>query len=344
MIRPFVVAVISVTLCAAVYSILPADSLRAESNPIYKDGDTYVELKDAEDLKGASGPFSHPYIIDVEKLKKVLSSISFREKGVLSTKGGGKVFTKTETERLASLISDALSKSTADEYLYVYSPRGRPLLNDLETVFSLFVIDEDMNIAFSRVQARIENVPGSNRSKTPSKDPTSMKDGGFWELAVGDGQKYKEGHRNWLIINLREKAFDVKPPAASMPQEEGEYDSYSRTDPVMEERLKKIEEQIGLTSPDNSAPPVQVQPSTPSSSGDDDGNMNQKFRDLKELLDNDLISPEDYQYKKKELLKRESQTKKSIPQRLKDLRSLMDEGLITDKDYEAKKRELLDRL
>ncbi|HCN19631.1 MAG TPA: hypothetical protein DIS73_05025 [Planctomycetia bacterium] len=72
--------------------------------------------------------------------------------------------------------------------------------------------------------------------------------------------------------------------------------------------------------------------------------MNQKFRDLKELLDNDLISPEDYQYKKKELLKRESQTKKSIPQRLKDLRSLMDEGLITDKDYEAKKRELLDRL
>ncbi|HLG28958.1 MAG TPA: hypothetical protein VI387_02000, partial [Candidatus Brocadiales bacterium] len=63
MIRPFVVAVISITLCAAVYSILPADSLRAESNPIYKDGDTYVELKDAEDLKGASGPFSHPYII-----------------------------------------------------------------------------------------------------------------------------------------------------------------------------------------------------------------------------------------------------------------------------------------
>jgi len=161
---------------------------------------------------------------------------------------------------------------------------------------------------------------------------------------VGEGQKYKEGHRNWLIINLREKAFDVEPPAASMPQEGGEYDSYSRTDPVMEERLKKIEEQIGLTSPDNSVPPVQVQPSTPSSSGDDDGNMNQKFRDLKELLDNDLISPEDYQYKKKELLKRESQTKKSIPQRLKDLRSLMDEGLITDKDYEAKKRELLDRL
>lgn len=342
MMRPFVVAVISVILCAAAYSVFPADSLRAESNPVYKDGDTYVELKDAEDLKGASGPFSHPYIIDAERLKKVLSSISFREKGVLSAKGGGKVFTKTETEKLASLISDALSKSTADEYLYVYSPRGRPLLNDLETAFSLFVVDEEMNIAFSRVQSRLENVPGSNRSKTPSKDPTSMKDGGFWELAVGEGQQYKEGHRNWLIINLREKTFDAEPPAASMPLDEGVYDSYSRTDPVVEERLKKLEEQIGLASPNNSAPPVQPQPSTPPSSDDD--SMNQKFRDLKELLDNDLISPEDYQYKKKELLKRESQTKKSIPQRLKDLRGLMDEGLITDKEYEAKKRELLDRL
>lgn len=342
MIRPFVVAVTSVILCTAIHSILPADSLRAESNPIYKNGDTYVELRDAEKLKGVSPPFSHPYIIDVEKLNKVLSSISFREKGLFSKKGGEKVFTQSETARLASLISDALSKSNADEYLYVYSPRERTLLNDLETVFSVFVIDENMNIAFSNIQSRVDDVPGSNRRKPSSKDPTSMRSSGFWELALGDGQKYKEGHRNWLVINLQEKAFDVEPPV-SMSEEAGEYDLYSRTDPALEERLKKIEEQIGIVEPNYPAPPARLQPSR-GPSYDDEDNMNQKFRDLKELLDNDLISPEDYQYKKKELLKRESQTKKSIPQRLKDLRNLMDEGLITEKDYETKKRELLDRL
>jgi hypothetical protein len=86
------------------------------------------------------------------------------------------------------------------------------------------------------------------------------------------------------------------------------------------------------------------QPTEDESSSEEGMSLNQKFKDLKELLDDDLISPEEYSYKKKELLKRESKSGGSVPQRLKELRNLLDEGLISDRDYEKKKRELLERL
>ncbi|MFQ5956340.1 MAG: hypothetical protein ACE5KK_01045 [Candidatus Brocadiales bacterium] len=341
--RRFVALVVKAVFCTCVYYfVIPACSVLAASNPIYKDGDTYVELRDAKELKGASPPFSHPYIIQEDKLRKVLSSITYREKGVFVKKGGKKVFSKSEVEALPPLIVDALSKSTANEFLYVYSPRDRALLSNLETVFSAFVTGENLNMAFSRIQARVKKMPG-NRKNSSAREPTSMKGSGFWELSLGEGQSYKEGHRNWLVINLQEKSFDVE-PLVSRAEEKEEYDFYNnRTNPIIEDRLRRIEEQIGLGASTGSSPEIRTPaPREPEPAEQD--NLSQKFRDLKELLDNDLISPEDYKYKKAELLKRESKTRKSIPQRLKDLRDLMDEALITEKDYEKKKRELLDRL
>ncbi len=344
MIGSFADAVVRVLFCTLLYFVLPAESIQAEPNPVYRDGDTYVELKGAKGLKGASPPFNHPFIIQEEKLRKILSSLSYRQKGILVKKGGRPVFNNREVETLAPLIADALSKSNANEYLYVYSQRDRTLLDDMETVFSLFVEDDDMNVAFSRVLSRAGSVPRTNRRKTfAEKDPTSIKSSGFWELAHGEGQVYKEGHRNWLVINVRERTFDVEPEPLVSFAEEDDFEFFNnRTNPVIEDRLRKLEEQIGLKggpAPIASPPPARGQAA-------DDGteNLSEKFRDLKELLDNDLISPEDYKYKKKELLKRESQTGKSIPQRLKELRNLMDEGLISERDYEKKKRELLDRL
>ncbi|MHC4196395.1 MAG: SHOCT domain-containing protein [Planctomycetota bacterium] len=345
MIGSFADAVVRVLFCTLLYFVLPAESIQAEPNPVYKDGDTYVELKDAEGLKGASPPFNHPYIIQEEKLRKILSSLSYRQKGILVKKGGKPIFNNKEVETLAPLIADALSKSNANEYLYVYSQRDRSLLDDLETVFSLFVEDDDMNVAFSRVLSRADNVPRTNRKREFSeKDPTSIKSSGFWELAHGEGQVYQEGHRNWLVINVKERTFDVEPePLVSLAEEEGEVEFFNnRSNSVIEERLRKIEERVGLK--EGSAPVAPLPRAKKPAADDGTENLNEKFRDLKELLDNDLISPEDYKYKKKELLKRESQTGKSIPQRLKDLRNLMDEGLISERDYEKKKRELLDRL
>ncbi len=343
--RRFVSVRISTALFTFIsFCTLFACSIQAASNPIFKDGDTYVELRDARDLKGASPPFSHPYIVQADKLKIVLSSISYKTKGVLGKKRGRKVFSKAEVETLAPLIADALSKSTASEYLYVHSVQDRALLSDLETTFGAFVTGEDLNMAFSRVKSRTRSMPGrSNRKNRQSfEDPTSIKSSGFWDLLPGEGQSYKGDHRNWLVINLQEKTFEKK-PLVSLAEEETEYERRSRTNPIIEERLRRIEEQIGLLSTSGSNPkihtPVQKGPNP--TEGE---NLSKKFRDLKELLDNDLISPEDYKYKKAELLKRESQTGKSIPQRLKELRNLMDEGLITERDYEKKKRELLDRL
>ena len=337
-------AVVRILLCTLLYFVLPAECIQAEPNPVFKDGDTYVKLKDAKELKGASPPFSQPYIIQEEKLRKILSSLSFRQKGILTKKGGKPVFNRSEVETLAPLIADALSKANANEYLYVYSQRDRSLLDDLETVFSMFIEGEDLNVAFSRVLSRAGSVPRTSRRKTfAAKDPTSIKSSGFWELAHGEGQVYKEGHRNWIVINIKERAFDVEPePLVSLADEEGDFKFFDRTNPVIEDRLRRIEEQIGMKSGSVSvAPPP---PSRQTAPDDGEENLSEKFRDLKELLDNDLISSEDYKYKKKELLKRESQTGKSIPQRLKELRNLMDEGLISESDYEKKKRELLDRL
>ncbi len=344
MIGSFIAAVVRAAFFSLILIVLPTGSIQADSDKIFKDGDTYVELKNAKKLRGASPPFSQPYIIKEEKLSNILRSLYYREKGILGKKGGKKIFNETEIETLVPLITDTLSKANADEYLYVYVPRDRALLDDLETIFCVFVTEDNINLAFSSVRSRskrmLRSAPRRDRS---TKDPTSIKSSGFWELGLGEGHSYKQGHRNWVVINLHEKTFEATPasPLAEREQEKG-FEFFAHTNPALEERLRQLEERVGIVSSDGSI--SGFQPTEDESSSEEGMSLNQKFKDLKELLDDDLISPEEYSYKKKELLKRESKSGGSVPQRLKELRNLLDEGLISDRDYEKKKRELLERL
>ncbi len=344
MIGSFIAAAVRAAFFSLIFIVLPTGSIQADSDKIFRDGDTYVELRDAKKLRGASPPFSHPYIIKEGKLGNILFSLYYREKGILGKKGGKKVFSESEIETLVPLITDTLSKVNADEYLYVYVPRNRVLLDDLVTIFCVFASEGNINLAFSSVRSRSKKIPRSGPRKDYStKDPTSIKSSGFWELGLGEGHKYKQGHRNWIVINLHEKIFDAGPasPLAEREQEKG-FEFYAHTNPALEERLRQLEERVGIVSSDGSI--SGFQPPEDESSSEEGMSLNQKFRDLKQLLDDDLISPEEYGYKKKELLRRESKSGGSVPQRLKELRDLLDEGLISEKDYEKKKRELLERL
>lgn len=308
MIGSFAVSVVRVVFFTVLCLVLPVSSVQAESSQKYEHGDIYVELKDAKKLKRASPPFSHPHIIPQGKLRNILSSVSYREKGLLLKKGGKKVFNDAEIEALTPLIAEVLAKANEEEYLYVYVPRGRLLLSDLETTFIVFTKGKDLNIAFSRMQSRAKEVPRSNRKKRSLvKDPTTIESSGFWELMLMPGQTFEKGHRNWIVMNLQEKTFDAEPGASVAGGEGGreEYGFYERTNPVLEERLKKLEERIGVVSPDGSISAFKPSPKAKPSPKEEE-NLSEKFRDLKALLDEDLISPEEYAYKKKELLKRES--------------------------------------
>lgn len=312
----------------------------AGSTVIYREGTTSIELRDASGLKGLETPFNHPYIISEAKLRNILFSLHYREKGLLKRGASKKVLNQEEIDKILIPMVEALSKARPEEDLLVSLRSSGGLLHDFSSSFTCFVTGGHLNIAFRQLKAKSGDTPTSKEWKVQAPpEPTSISHSGFWELVSGEGHVLKEGHTNWVVIDMENEAFKKEPTSLVRQRRDKLYGP-------LEERLRKIEEAVGLTSSDEE----QNAPTRDSPGGGieqappQEKDLGQKFKDLKKMLDEELISPEDYAHKKAELLKEESSSDKGIPDRLKELRNLKDEGLITEKDYEKKKEELLDRL
>lgn len=317
-------------------TFLALSDAQAAPRLIYKDNTFSVEIRDVKKLKGIKPEksFSHPYFITEDRLRNILNAIYYQEKGLLKKKDSRRVFGREEIEIVVPPIVEALSKAAPGEDVFVTYSSKRSLLSDLASTFSLFATDKYLNIAFSQVRST-EKGPGpsfKDWKKGSPEEPTSVSDSSFWELVPGEGQRLKENHKNWLVIEVDNPSFDKK---SALVQEEEEPGPSG----PLEERLKRIEAQVGL-APGSTPQEELASKEEPYR----DKTLTQRLRELKGLLDEELISPEEYEYKKTEILKKDFPKDKTVTERFKELRNLKDEGLITEKDYEKKKKELLGKL
>jgi hypothetical protein len=333
---------------------------------IFNEGKTYIRLEELKSTKGASKTFlNHPQYLSKDTLASVLSSIYFKEKGIKGSSKEQYVFHESELLKLTPHIADAFIRASPSQYILVNSnyTKGKMLVkSDVYTIFGLFVSSNKLNVVFSRIQ--YEGIINKGRDKTKKfgdyggtafVDPFSITKNPFWEINIHSGQRLKKGHDNWLIIDLEKDAFakkeDYEKKVAPSDKQEGVkvYGTKERVSgsPKRVETKSSIKDQLLELKELETTGLITSEDYERRKAeilvGKQEKSIREKFIELRKLKEGGFIGDIDYENKKRDLLDKddESERERNIKDVLSEYLELRDEGFITDKDYDYKKRKLL---
>ena len=280
--------------------------------------------------------FNHPYEMVGNVITNALSYIYYEERGLLKKKGSLRVFQDDEIKKLVPLIVQAFSVATPTQVVAVSSHSERMLLTDKQNYCILFISEHSLNIAFSRIhmfQTYNDSISGKKRNVVSKENPAAINHSRFWKLVPSAGQRLEPDHENWLVIDLSEEMYQQ--PVA---QRVGTVDEKIKTGTSeLDTRLKRLEERLS-----NTGVSKELEPTSSAREIHSESKIKNKLIILRELVDDGVISEEDYDYKKAKML-REAMSDMSVKEQLREIKDLQSEGLITEDDYNEKKKELLDQ-
>ena len=280
--------------------------------------------------------FNHPYEMVGNVITNALSYIYYEERGLLKKKGNLRVFQDDEIKELVPLIVQAFSVATPTQVVAVSSYSERMLLTDQQNYCILFVSEHSLNIAFSRIhmfQTYNDSMSEKKRNTMLKENPAAINHSRFWKLVPSAGQRLEPDHENWLVIDLSEEMYQQ--PVA---QRVGTVDEKIKTGTSeLDTRLKRLEERLS-----NTGVSKELEPTSSAREIHSESKIKNKLIILRELVDDGVISEEDYDYKKAKML-REGMSDMSIKEQLREIKDLQSGGLITEDDYNEKKKDLLDQ-
>lgn len=176
---------------------------------IYKDGLITVKHEKMTIIRdGYHIKFHHPLQLSESVLARILSSVSYQEKGLLRRKGILKVFHHEEIRRLTPLIVQAFSTATPSQAIIVSSYFKRIPLTDRHNYCIMFITDHSFHIAFNRVHKFLTYNDFMSEKKgrfMTRESPVKKRRSSFWRLVPLSGQQLAPGYENWLIIDLPDK-------------------------------------------------------------------------------------------------------------------------------------------
>ena len=251
------------------------------------DHNTSVEIREELDENGnvIKKNYNHPYYFTAGGLTNILSSIFYTQKNLmLGTKGKQRLYQKAELQVIIPPILSAFSMANDSQDILVFSTVDKVLLADAQSYFSMFISNNELNIVFSDIQNKKSVNDGRafrKNNKAKFKDPFEVKRSGRWNLIPMEGQRFAPGHQNWLIFDLSSNLFGVAGNGSS----NNANNNPSQTD----SRSRTIERKV-RTSNNFIEKKEKYQ------------DVRDKLKELKVLSDEGLISDEDYELKKKELL------------------------------------------
>ena len=252
------------------------------------DNNTSVEIREELDEKGdvIKKNYNHPYYFTAGGLTNILSSIFYTQKNLmLGKKGKQRLYQKAELQVIIPPILSAFSMANDSQDILVFSTVDKVLLADAQSYFSMFISNNELNIVFSDIQNKKSVNDGrsfrkSNKSKF--KDPFEVKRSGHWNLIPMEGQRFAPGHQNWLILDLSSNLYGV----AGGGNNSNNVDDNSLKAGA---RARTIERKVRTSN--NFVEEKQKYQ-----------DVRDKLKELKVLSSEGLISDEDYELKKKELL------------------------------------------
>lgn len=303
----------------------------------YKDGKVTVRHEELPVKRdGSRIKFHHPYQMMGNVITNILSYIYYEEKGLLKKKKTLRVFQDDEIKILTPLLIQAFSVATPEQVVIVSSYSERMLLTDQQNYCILFISDHSLNIAFSRVhmfQTYNDAMSEKKRNTASKENPSAINHSRFWKLVPSAGQRWEPDHENWLVIDLADEMYQQP-----IVQRVGTVDERIKKDTSeLDTRLRLLEERLG-----NTGVPKQFEPGSPPREVSSESGIKNKLTVLRELVNDGIISEEDYDYKKAKIL-REGMNDMSLKDQLREIKDLHTEGLITEDDYNEKKKELLDQ-
>ena len=311
--------------CTNLKDFVKNDQVEDQRNNIYNQGKTYIKLEEVKSTKGASKTFlDHPKYLNKDLLSSALASIHFKGKGISLGKERN-VFLESELLDLSPHIADAFSKASPSQYILVqsnYNKGKRFLKSEVNTIFGLFISNDKLNVVFSRIQyVNLQDKDAEDSlllgdAETTFVDPFSITKSPFWRIIPRPDQKFKKGHENWLIIDLKKDTFVQK-------------EDYGKK--ITPTDTQGVSNAAGTGAIMSSSPSTVILPRM---------SIKDQLLELKELEATGLITKEDYELRKALILGRKQE--KSIKDKFNDLRKLKEDGFISDIDYDHKKRDLLE--
>ena len=346
--------------CTDFKSMVKDSQVSSPRDNIYNQGKTYVRLEAVKSTEGTSKTFlDHPQYLNKNIFSNALEAIFFKEKNIGSWSKERNVFKKSELLNLTSHMADAFTKASPSQYILVNSNfnkgKGFFKAGGADTIFGLFILNDKLNIVFSKIQYTDtedkgeENVFGQT-AEDEFVDPFSITKNPFWKLSIRPDQKFKRGHENWLIIDLKKDTFvkeedygkeeiptDKQTTGKIVPGGSSQIviQRVSIKDQLLE--LKELEATGLITKEDYKLRKALILGSKQTKS------IKNKFNDLRKLKEDGFISGTDYDHKKSDLLAEHDDGvgERNIKDILAEYLELRDEGFITDEDYNYKKNRLL---
>jgi hypothetical protein len=246
---------------------------------LYTQGPVLVSLRSF--AKSASGPalrYDHPVTLSSEQVGKILAAVGIEEFSFFKWRDESVLLAAEDAAQLAPKLADGLRKARADQWVY-FSVRNTPKRMTFGAVrFSdgiAFVKEGKLNLVFDNI-AYVENVDTMPSRMDPRDAKTSENvrltakapevRGGPPALIPGDRWLGRE-RTNWLVFDLSPAGTPFEPqPVAATP----------------------------------AVPPVMAPPPTPAAAP---ANPEERLRRLKDLRDKGLITADEYEKKRQEILK-----------------------------------------
>ncbi|OGP56853.1 MAG: hypothetical protein A2V67_18355 [Deltaproteobacteria bacterium RBG_13_61_14] len=251
----------------------------SKAETIYQGPDNfnYVQLVE---VKKDRGPFEHPAVIPAQELERVLLELEYVKPGLLPfSKGGSKereLFPQADAAQLAPFLSQALKKADPSQWVE-FSWKATRRLAQASFLVKYLVHDGVLFVKDGRLQIAFRNIGYEEILETdmlsrldPLRSYSGMYDLvlpplGQWPAPNLDAQG-EPARRNWIAIPL--------------------------------DTLAQIPEPVAAPAGGEAQEPAVLPPSPPPAQRSAEA----RLQELKKLLDQDLITQEDYDRKKQEIL------------------------------------------
>jgi len=283
----------SILILALLVTLSLGFSLFEKTKWIWHQGEySYVRL--AKPDKGVEN-LEHPAEISPEQLQQILTAIRYQRAwlnlGNLVKPKDYDLFTAEEAEGIAPYLAQGLKEANSSQWVdfSLEVHRGQLIIfgSDQVTDGVAFVKEGKLNLAFRNISEKLGQETTPNIVSPLKAFPGSAR------LVPGKGQelsKNKKGRQtaNWLIIDLKApaKSEEVKPS-------------------VMEEEKKAEPEKVAQPpelekpQPAPEKPATAAEPSQPKSQK----SIKERLTELRELYDQGLITEDDYNKRREEILK-----------------------------------------
>lgn len=254
----------------------------------------YVVLEKMKEAKAEDLILNHPYTFDPKKFTDMLLSLRYN-KALLFRKDveDSQVFFDVDTleTKFVPHIIEAFQKASPEEAVVFSIVQKDPLFiirNDRLNVIRAYVAQDGLHLEFIKTDAKLL---GDYQAHTTGKKLIDSSKGIGVTLEPQPGQKLSFTNPREVILEMN---YDF---AAQVDKKAEEEEMKKQQEKEEKKRSKRVSSSETQPGGQTIRRPVPFNPSTPPKTTED------RLKELKQLKDQGLITPQEYESKKKEILK-----------------------------------------